>query len=129
MPVAEAGPLNGLRSAEPGLRHPLALMRRIDELLLQYPFAGARMVRDLLREEGHSIGRREVAPLMWRMGIAAIYRRPRTSQRHRANRIYPYLLRQLTITRPNYVWVADLRPHRPAPIPDAGFNAPGFRLP
>ena len=66
----------------------LALMRRIDELHLQYPFAGARMLRDLLRQAGHAIGRRQVATLMRRMGIMAIYRKPRTSQRHPAHQIY-----------------------------------------
>jgi putative transposase len=86
----------------------LTLMRRIDELHLQYPFAGARMLRDLLRHEGHTVGRRQVATLMRRMGITAIYRMPRTSQRHPAHRIYPYLLRQLTITRPNHVWASDI---------------------
>ena len=86
----------------------LALMRRIDELHLQYPFAGARMLRDLLRQEGHAIGRRQVVTLMRRMGITAIYRKPRTSQRHPAHRIYPYLLRPLTITRSNHVWAADI---------------------
>jgi putative transposase len=86
----------------------LALMRRIDELHLQYPFAGARMLRDLLRQEGHAIGRRQVATLMRRMGLTAVYRMPRTSQRHPAHRIYPYLLRQLTITRSNHVWTADI---------------------
>ena len=86
----------------------LALMRRIDELPLQYPFAGARMLRDILRREGHGVGRRHVATLMRRMGITAIYRMPRTSQRHPAHRIYSYLLRQLTITRSNHVWAADI---------------------
>jgi putative transposase len=86
----------------------LALMRRIDELHLQYPFAGARMLRDLLRQEGHAIGRRQVATLMRRMGITAVYRMPRTSQRHPVHQIYPYLLRQLTITCPNHVWAADI---------------------
>jgi putative transposase len=69
-------------------------MRRIDELHLDHPFAGARMLRDLLRREGHSIGRRHVSTLMRRMGITAVYRMPRTSQRHPAHRIYPYLLRR-----------------------------------
>jgi putative transposase len=86
----------------------LALMRRIDAPDLQYPFAGARMLRALLRQEGHGVGRRQVATLMRRMGIMAIYRKPRTSQRHPIHRIYPYLLRQLTITRPNHVWAADI---------------------
>ena len=76
----------------------LALMRRIDELHLQYPFAGARMLRDVLRREGHGVGRRQVATLMRRMGITCVYRKPRTSQRHPAHRVYPYLLRTLTIS-------------------------------
>jgi putative transposase len=86
----------------------LGLMRRIDELHLQYPFAGARMLRDLLRQEGQAIGRRRVASLMRRMGITALYRKPCTTQRHPAHRIYPYLLRDVTITRPNQVWAADI---------------------
>jgi putative transposase len=86
----------------------LGLMRRIDELHLEYPFAGARMLRDLLRQEGQRVGRRHVATLMRRMGITAIYRKPRTSQRHPAHRVYPYLLRTLAITRPNQVWAADI---------------------
>jgi putative transposase len=86
----------------------LALMRWIDELHLQYPFAGARMLRDILQREGHGVGRRQVATLMRRMGITALYRKPRTSQRHPAHRIYPYLLRQLAITRSNHVWATDI---------------------
>ena len=86
----------------------LALMRRIDDLHLQYPFAGARMLRDLLRQEGHLLGRRRVASLMRRMGITAVYRTPCTTQRHPAHRIYPYLLRGLDIVRPNHVWAADI---------------------
>jgi putative transposase len=93
----------------------LTLMRRIDELHLQYPFAGARMLRDLLRQEGHAIGRRQVVTLMRRMGITAIYRKPRTSQRHPAHRTYPYLLRQMTITRPNHVWASDITYGAPRP--------------
>ena len=86
----------------------LVLMRRIDELHLQYPFAGARMLRDVLRRDGHSVGRRHVATLMRRMELTALYRKPRTSQRHPAHRVYPYLLRQLAISRPNQVWAADI---------------------
>ena len=86
----------------------LALMRRIDELHLQYPFAGARMLRDLLRHEGHAIGRRHVATLMRCMGLEALYRKPHLSRRHPAHTIYPYLLRDLTINRPNHVWAADI---------------------
>ena len=86
----------------------LALMRRIDERHLQYPFAGARMLRDLLRQEGRAIGRRLVATLMRRMGIEALYRKPSLSRRQPGHRIYPYLLRDLTISRPNHVWAADI---------------------
>jgi putative transposase len=85
-----------------------ALMRRIDELHLQYPFAGARMLRDRLRQEGLAIGRRQVATLMRRMGLEALYRKPHLSRRHPAHRIYPYLLCGLTIIRPNHVWAADI---------------------
>jgi len=86
----------------------LALMRRIDELHLQYPFAGARMLRDLLRQEGHAVGRRQVATLMRRMGIEALYRKPSLSRRHPAHQIDPYLLRDLSISRPHHVWAADI---------------------
>ena len=86
----------------------LALMRRIDELHLDYPFAGSRMLRDLLKREGHAVGRRHVARLMKRMGIEALYRRRDTSRRHPAHPVYPYLLRDLTIERPNQVWAADI---------------------
>ena len=86
----------------------LALMRRIDELHLDHPCAGARMLRDLLRREGHTIGRKRVRTLMTRIGIEAVYRKPRTSQRHPAHTVYPYLLRHLEITRPNHVWAADI---------------------
>jgi putative transposase len=85
-----------------------ALMRRIDELHLQDPFAGARMLRDLLRQEGHTVGRRQVATLMRRMGIEALYRKPSLSRRQSGHRIYPYLLRDLAISRPNQVWAADI---------------------
>ena len=86
----------------------LALIRRIDARHLRYPFAGARMLRDLLRHEGHAVGRRQVATLMRRMGIEALYRKPSLSRRHPAHTIYPYLLRDLTISRPNQVWAADI---------------------
>lgn len=86
----------------------LALMRRIDELHLASPFAGARMLRDLLRREGHRIGRKRVRTVMARLGIEALYRKPNTSQRHPAHRVYPYRLRHLAITRSNQVWAADI---------------------
>lgn len=86
----------------------LALMRRIDELHLEHPFAGARMLRDMLRREGHAVGRKHVATLMRTMGIEALYRRQNTSKRHATHRIYPYLLRNLPIERPNHVWAMDI---------------------
>ena len=86
----------------------LALRRRIDALHLDHPFAGARMLRDLLRREGHRIGRKRVRTMMARRGIDALYRKPPTSQRHPAHRVYPYLLRHLAITRPNHVWAAAI---------------------
>jgi putative transposase len=86
----------------------LALMRRIDELHLQFPFAGSRMLSGLLAADGSKIGRRHVTTLMRRMGIEAIYRRPNTSKPAPGHRIYPYLLRGLTIDRPNHVWAIDI---------------------
>ena len=86
----------------------LALMRRIDELHMEFPFAGARMLRDLLKQEGHRVGRKHVRTLMNKMGIEALYRKPNTSKRHAAHSIYPYLLRGLTIDRPNQVWATDI---------------------
>jgi len=90
------------------LQADLELMRRIDELHLNHPFAGSRMLRDLLRQEGFSVGRKRVATLMRKMGIEALYRRPNTSRRHAAHRIYPYLLRERTIEDPNEVWAMDI---------------------
>ena len=86
----------------------LALMRRIDELHLEFPFAGSRMLRGLLAAEGSKIGRRHIATLMRRMGIEAIYRPPNTSKPAPGHRIYPYLLRGLSIERPNQVWAIDI---------------------
>ena len=83
-------------------------MRRIDELHLDYPFAGSRMLQGLLRAEGHEVGRRHVATLMKKMGIEALYRRPNTSKPAPGHKIYPYLLRNLAITRPNQVWAMDI---------------------
>jgi putative transposase len=85
----------------------LRLMRRIDELHLEHPFAGARMLRDMLKLEGVVVGRKHVATLMKKMGIEALYRKANTSRRNTAHRIYPYLLRSLTIDRPNQVWAMD----------------------
>jgi putative transposase len=86
----------------------LAIMRRMDELHLDYPFAGSRMLRDLLRGEGVAIGRGHVITLMKRMRIEAIYRRPNTSKPAPGHKIHPYLLRGLTVDRPNQVWAMDI---------------------
>ena len=86
----------------------LAIMRRIDELHLDYPFAGSRMLRDLLRGEGVAIGRERVASMMRRIGIEALYRRPHTSKPADGHKIYPYLLRGLVVERANQVWAMDI---------------------
>jgi putative transposase len=86
----------------------LALMRRTCELHLEYPFAGSRMLKGLLTGEGHEVGRCHVATLMKRMGIEALYRRPNTSKPAPGHKVYPYLLRNLAVTRPNQVWAMDI---------------------
>lgn len=93
---------------EPVSEIDLALMLRLDQLHLEMPFAGSRMLRDRLREEGHRIGRKHVATLMRRMGLEALYRKPRLSKKHPHHKVYPYLLRGLTIDRANHVWCADI---------------------
>ena len=96
-------------------------MRRIDALHLDYPFAGSRMLRDLLRGEGVVIGRELVRTMMRRMCIAAIYRRPNTSKPAPGHKIYPYLLRGLAIE--DAVWCGVCHP-RPDPIPVEFLDAP-----
>ena len=86
----------------------LGIMRRLDRLHLEYPFAGSRMLRGLLAAEGCQIGRRHVKTLMRRMGIEALYRHPRTTKPEPGHKIYPYLLRGIAITRPNQVWAMDI---------------------
>ena len=86
----------------------LSIMRRIDALHLELPFAGSRMLRDLLNMEGVAIGRRHVATLMKRMAIEAIYRKPNTSKPSPGHKIYPYLLRNLPVIRPNQIWAMDI---------------------
>ena len=85
----------------------LALMRRIDELHLEHPFMGARMLRDQLNRQGIGVGRRHVRTLMLRMGIEALAPQPGTSQAAPGHKVYPYLLRKLSITRSNQVWALD----------------------
>jgi putative transposase len=86
----------------------LAIMRRMDELHLELPFAGSRMLRDMLNIEGIKVGRCHIATLMKRMGIEALYRKPNTSRPAPGHKIYPYLLRNLPVTRPNQVWAMDI---------------------
>ena len=92
----------------PVLAADLAIMRRMDEVHLEFPFAGSRMLRDLLNKEGVEIGRRHVATLMRRTGIEALYRKPITSKPAPGHRIYQYLLRGTTIDRTNQVWAMDI---------------------
>jgi len=83
-------------------------MGKIDKLHTARPFAGSRMLRDMLRLDGEKVGRRHVSTLMKKMGIEALYRKPNTSKRHPVHKIYPYLLRGLDINRPNQVWATDI---------------------
>jgi len=86
----------------------LALMVRIDAAFLDCPWYGSRQMARHPQRLGHAVGRRRVRRLMTKMGLAPIYQRPRTSEPHPEHRIYPYLLRDLEITRPNQVWCADI---------------------
>lgn len=86
----------------------LRLMRRINELHMEYPFAGSRMMKGLLRQEGFTAGRLHVATCMKIMGIEALYRRPNTSKPAPGHKVCPYLLRKLAVTRPNQVWAMDI---------------------
>jgi putative transposase len=86
----------------------LVIMRRIDALHLDYPFAGSRMLRDLLRGEGVAVGRERVTTMMRCMGIEALYCKPNTSRSAPGHKIYPYLLRHLAVERPNQVWAMDI---------------------
>jgi len=85
----------------------LELMRHIDELHLEHPFMGARMLRDQLNREGFDVGRKHVGTLMKRMGIEALYKKPNTSKKHPGHKIFPYLLRTLVIEEANQVWALD----------------------
>jgi putative transposase len=88
--------------------HELGLMRRIDALHLEHPYYGSRRLQVLLGWEGFEVDRLHVRTLMRRMGIEALYRKPRTSLGNKAHRIYPYLLQDVVITRPNQAWASDL---------------------
>jgi putative transposase len=95
---------------EPTSEADLALMRRIDELHLKWPFLGARRLRDLLNTDGFEVGRKHVGTLMRKMGIVTLYRKPKTSApgSGATHRVYPYLLRKFVIDRPNQVWASDI---------------------
>ena len=86
----------------------LNLMRRIDEQFLETPFYGSRQMARHLRRQGYPIGRKRIRRLMRTMGISAIYQTPRTSKPHPEHKIYPYLLRNVSITRPDHAWCADI---------------------
>src|SRR6201992_774996 len=102
------------REPEPVSAIDLGVMRRIDELHLNYPFAGSRMLRAMLVNEGIAIGRTHVRTLMSRMGIEALYRRPRTSKPAPGHTIYPYLLRDVAVIGSNQGWAADISVPRQA---------------
>ncbi|MFM9428126.1 transposase InsO family protein [Variovorax sp. GrIS 2.14] len=95
-------------TAKPVSDEDLKLMRRVDELHLELPFAGARLLRDLLRGQGIAVGRKHMTTLMRRMGITALYKKPNTSKKAPGRTIYPYLLRTLPVTRANQVWAMDI---------------------
>ena len=86
----------------------LGLMRRMDELYLTRPFYGSRRMVAVLRRDGEVVNRKRVRRLMRLMGLEAIYQKPNTSRRHPEHKVYPYLLRDLSIDRPNQVWCADI---------------------
>lgn len=86
----------------------LEIMKLMDEIHMEYPFMGSRMIRDKLLEKGHVVNRKKVRRLMREMGISAVCPKPGTSKRNRMHRVYPYLLRNFKIERPNQVWAADI---------------------
>jgi putative transposase len=86
----------------------LALMRKIDEVYTEYPFFGSRGMAGFLRRQGYSVNRKRIRRLMRLMGMEAIYQKPNLSRRNPEHRIYPYLLRNLTVNRPNMVWATDV---------------------
>jgi putative transposase len=96
------------RPPRPANDDDLALMRRIDELFTTWPFLGSRRMAAMLRAEGHAINRKHVQRLMRRMGLAALGPKPHTTKPTPGHRIFPYLLRNLAIDRPNQVWAADI---------------------
>jgi putative transposase len=96
------------RAARPANDNDLALMRRLDELFTAWPFLGSRRLAEMLRAEGRRINRKRVRRLMRKMGITALGPKPRTTKPAPGHKVFPYLLRNLAIDRPNQVWVADI---------------------
>jgi len=94
--------------AAPVSERDLMLMRLIDEIHLKYPDYGSRRIQDELEDLGHDVGRDHIVTLMRKMGIEAVYQKPRLSKPHPAHKIYPYLLRNKEIVRANHVWAADI---------------------
>ena len=86
----------------------LALKKLIDRIFTDTPYFGSRKMAEMLRRGGHSVGRKRVQRLMREMGLEVVWQRPNTSKPHPEHRIYPYLLRNLTIDRPNQVWATDI---------------------
>jgi putative transposase len=108
MPDSVAGTLDGVLPAAGNQRSGHGAHASHRRVHLEYPFAGSRMLRDMLMHEGHQIGRKHVATLMKKIGIKALYKKPDTSRRHAKHPVYPYLLRNLEINRPNQVFAADI---------------------
>jgi putative transposase len=103
--IARSGVYRPARAAND---NELTLLRRIDELFTRWPFLGSRRMTAMLQAEGQAINRKRVQRLMWRMGIAALGPKPRTTKPAPGHAIYPYLLRDVTVERPNQVWAADI---------------------
>jgi putative transposase len=114
MPITKQCQLLGLSRSNvyyrpvPASKEDLAIMRRLDELHLLYPFFGSRKLTAMLNREGVAVGRKRVRTLMRRMGIFALYRRPRTTVPAEGHRVFPYLLTGMEVARPNQVWEADI---------------------
>src|SRR5271157_4245975 len=96
------------RQRKPANDNDLGLMRRIDELFTAWPFLGSRRMTEMLKAEGEAINRKRVQRLMRKMGIAALGPKPNTSKPAPGHKIFPYLLRDMTIDRANQVWAADI---------------------
>lgn len=108
MQAGEPKPICILLHARPDRRGHIGMMKEVDGVFTKHPFFGSRQIAAYLRREGTVVGRHRVRRLMARMGLEAIYKRPRTSQPHPQHPVYPYFLRKMVINRPNQVWCADL---------------------